>query len=173
MNSLRTIPQLEIVTAELEDTVTAAAILTEAAIWRQTQKGFNNWPIPYPPAELEAPARRGFVYLGYIGEAAVSTMTAGDAHTVDRQFWSGTDIDSAFYVHKLAVSLAAQGQGVGERMVDHAASVAVQAGKTALRLDCNYQNTELRSYYEALGFTFQSKQPDGCCSLAALYERPV
>ena len=61
------------------------------------------------------------------------------------------EADHAF-VDNVAVSPAAQGLGLGRRLLDHAAEWASAAGHDELRLYTNEAMTENLAYYPRLGF---------------------
>jgi ribosomal protein S18 acetylase RimI-like enzyme len=69
----------------------------------------------------------------------------------DEQMW-GQQPEDAVYLHRLAVTGNYHGQGLGEAMIAWAATQATKEGRRVLRLDCEESNTQLRAYYEKLGF---------------------
>lgn len=55
-------------------------------------------------------------------------------------------------VEDVAVHPEAQGQGVGHSMMDHAMSLAREAGCYKLALSSNQRRTQAHAFYEKLGF---------------------
>jgi GNAT superfamily N-acetyltransferase len=124
-----------------------AALLDEATVW-VGERGYEQWPLPFPHAELAAAIERGEVYVAELDGEPVATVTL---LWDDPQYWPHAAPDAA-YVHKLAVSRAAAGRRIGEAIVEWADSTAAAAGRDFLRLDCLRDNPGIRTYYERLGF---------------------
>ena len=77
--------------------------------------------------------------------------------TVDR--WVNPDLwtpkeaaEPALYAHKLTVTRAYGGQGLGAERLDWAGSRAAAAGDRWLRVDVWTTNRQLQDYYRRLGF---------------------
>jgi GNAT superfamily N-acetyltransferase len=71
----------------------------------------------------------------------------------DDGVWSDRSPDDACYVHGLATERASAGQGIGVALLRWAEDMALAAGKSYVRLDCNATNPALRAYYEHAGLT--------------------
>jgi ribosomal protein S18 acetylase RimI-like enzyme len=124
-----------------------ASLLDEATVW-VGERGYEQWPLPFPHAEIAAAIDRGEVYVAELdGDAAATVTLLWD----DRLYWPDAPPDAA-YVHKLAVSRACAGRRIGQAMVEWADRTAAQAGRDFLRLDCLRDNPGIRAYYERLGF---------------------
>lgn len=89
----------------------------------------------------------------------------------DPLFW-GKDAGLAGYVHSLTIDRSLAGRGIGARTLDLLGCELAAVGVKLLRLDCGESATELRRYYESLGF-----RPVGTTVVdgdsLVLYERPI
>ncbi|MGZ3688257.1 MAG: GNAT family N-acetyltransferase, partial [Bdellovibrionota bacterium] len=99
------------------------------------------------------------------------------AATVTMQRWKdafwGEVSGEAFYLHRLVVSRAFGGTGLGRKILEWAVALTREAGLPFLRLDCNANNPVLREkYYPANGFEFRGVVADGEWEIA-LFERRV
>lgn len=88
----------------------------------------------------------------------------------DPDFW-GPDDGKAVYVHGLMVDLDHAGNGMGTQLLDWAAGLARQQGRTHLRLDSALTNPGLTRYYERLGFTRKGQRQIGDLFEVLLWER--
>ena len=132
---------------QAQDVATVADLLDEATVW-VGERGYEQWPLPYPRDEIAAAVERGEVYVAELDGQPVATMTL---LWEDSRHWGERPADAA-YVHKLAVSRACAGQRIGRALVEWADRTAARAGRTFLRLDCRSENAGLRQYYERHGF---------------------
>jgi GNAT superfamily N-acetyltransferase len=71
----------------------------------------------------------------------------------DDGVWTDRPPDDACYVHGLATERASAGQGIGVALLRWAEEMALAAGKSYVRLDCDATNPALRAYYEQAGLT--------------------
>jgi GNAT superfamily N-acetyltransferase len=124
-----------------------AELLDEATVW-VGERGYEQWPLPFPRDELAASIERGEVYVAEVDGDSVATVTL---LWDDPMYWGEQPADAA-YVHKLAVSRACAGQRIGQALVEWADKTAAAAGREFLRLDCLRDNPSIREYYERLGF---------------------
>jgi GNAT superfamily N-acetyltransferase len=124
-----------------------AGLLDEATVW-VGERGYEQWPLPFPRDELEAAVERGEVYVAELDGEVVATVTL---LWDDRTYWGERPPDAA-YVHKLAVRRACAGRRLGSAIVEWADATAAAAGRAFLRLDCLADNPAIRAYYEQLGF---------------------
>jgi ribosomal protein S18 acetylase RimI-like enzyme len=152
---------------QAQDVATVADLLDEATVW-VGERGYEQWPLPYPRDEIAAAVERGEVYVAELDGQPVATMTL---LWEDSRHWGERPADAA-YVHKLAVSRACAGQRIGRALVEWADRTAARAGRTFLRLDCLRNNPGIRAYYENLGFEHRGDQIINGRDLS-LYERPV
>ena len=132
---------------QAEDVAAVAALLDEATVW-VGERGYEQWPLPFPEEEIAAAIERGEVYVGELDRDVVATVTL---LWDDPTYWPDVPADAA-YVHKLAVSRAWAGQRIGHAIVDWADRTAAAAGREFLRLDCLRDNPGIRAYYERMGF---------------------
>jgi ribosomal protein S18 acetylase RimI-like enzyme len=129
------------------DVSAVAALLDEATVW-VGERGYQQWPLPFPRGEIAAAIERGEVYVAELkGDVAATVTLLWD----DPLYWPDAGPDAA-YVHKLAVSRACAGQRIGQAIVEWADRTAAQGGRDFLRLDCLRDNPGIRAYYERLGF---------------------
>jgi predicted N-acetyltransferase YhbS len=132
---------------QADDVAVVAELLDEATAW-VGDRGYEQWPLPFPRDELAAAIERGEVYVAELEGDAVATVTL---LWDDPMYWGERPADAA-YVHKLAVSRARAGQRIGQSLVEWAHETAAAAGREFLRLDCLRDNPGIRAYYERLGF---------------------
>ena len=124
-----------------------AALLDEATVW-VGERGYEQWPLPFPHDEIAAAIERDEVFVAELDGEVVATVTL---LWDDALYWPDALPDAA-YVHKLAVSRACAGQKIGHAIVEWADQKAAAAGRDFLRLDCLRDNPGIRAYYERLGF---------------------
>ena len=92
----------------------------------------------------------------------------------DERSW-GAQPPIAGYMHRLAIKNGYHDQGLGEIIINWAATQVAQNGKDVLRLDCEEGNVGLCAYYEKLGFVKVGSRPvpEYGDYVAALYEKPA
>ena len=152
---------------QAEDLATVAGLLDEATVW-VGERGFEQWPLPFPRDELGAAIERGEVYVAELNGEAVATVTL---LWDDPTYWGERPPDAA-YVHKLAVSRACAGQRIGRAIVEWADATAAAEGRRFLRLDCLRDNPGIRAYYENLRFEHRGDLVANGRDMS-IYERPV
>jgi GNAT superfamily N-acetyltransferase len=130
-----------------DDVAEVAALLDEATVW-VGERGYEQWPLPFPRTEIAAAIERGEVYVAELDGEAVATVTL---LWDDPMYWGDRPADAA-YVHKLAVRRACAGRRIGSAIIEWADATAAAAGRAFLRLDCLGENPGIRAYYEQLGF---------------------
>jgi GNAT superfamily N-acetyltransferase len=153
--------------ARLEDAEVVAGLLDEATRW-VGERGFEQWPLPFPRAEITVAIARGEVFVAEHDGEAVATVTI---LTEDPQYW-GIRPPDALYVHKLAVARAHAGRGFGTEVIRWADRRAASLGRRFLRLDCLGDSAGIRGYYERLGFEHRGDLVRGNRNMC-IYERPV
>jgi GNAT superfamily N-acetyltransferase len=144
-----------------------AALLDEATIW-VGERGYEQWPLPFPRDELARAIERGEVYLAELDGDAVATVTL---LWDDPSYWGDRPPDAA-YVHKLAVRRACAGKRIGEAIVAWADETARARGRDYLRLDCLADNPGIRAYYEQMGFEHRGDLVANGRNMS-LYERRI
>jgi GNAT superfamily N-acetyltransferase len=142
-------------------------LLDEATVW-VGERGYEQWPLPFPRDELAAAIERGEVYVAELEGEPVATVTL---LWDDPMYWGERPADAG-YVHKLAVRRACAGQRIGSAIVEWADKTAAAAGREFLRLDCLRDNPGIRSYYEQLGFEHRGDLVVNGRNMS-IYERPV
>jgi len=152
---------------QAEDVSVVAALLDEATAW-VGERGYEQWPLPFPREQIAAAIERGEVYVAELDGDAVATVTL---LWDDPAYWGERPADAA-YVHKLAVRRACAGQRIGTAIVEWADATAATSGRRFLRLDCLRDNPGIRSYYERLGFEHRGDLVVGGRDMS-IYERPV
>jgi GNAT superfamily N-acetyltransferase len=153
--------------ARLDDTEVVASLLDEASRW-VGERGFEQWPLPFPRAQVAEAIARGEVFLAELDGEPVATVTI---LTEDPQYWGARPPD-ALYVHKLAVAREHAGRGFGTEVIGWADRRAVSLGRQFLRLDCLGDSSGIRRYYEQLGFEHRGDLVQGNRNMC-IYERPV
>ena len=152
---------------QAEDVFVVAALLDEATAW-VGERGYEQWPLPFPREQIAAAIERGEVYVAQLDGDVVATVTL---LWDDPTYWGERPADAA-YVHKLAVRRACAGQRIGTAIVEWADATAATSGRRFLRLDCLRDNPGIRSYYERLGFEHRGDLVVGGRDMS-IYERPV
>jgi ribosomal protein S18 acetylase RimI-like enzyme len=150
-----------------DDVAEVAALLDEATVW-VGERGYEQWPLPFPQNEIAGAIERGEVYVAELGGEPVATVTL---LWDDPRYWGDRPADAA-YVHKLAVRRACAGRRIGSAIVEWADATAAAAGRAFLRLDCLGDNPGIRAYYEQLGFEHRGDLVVNGRNMA-IYERPV
>jgi GNAT superfamily N-acetyltransferase len=152
---------------QARDVAAVAGLLDEATVW-VGERGYEQWPLPFPRDELEAAVERGEVYVAEVDREVVATVTL---LWDDPMYWGDRPADAA-YVHRLAVRRACAGRRIGSAIVEWADMTAGAAGRAFLRLDCLADNPGIRSYYEQLGFEHRGDLVVNNRNMS-IYERPV
>ncbi|GIH68752.1 GNAT family N-acetyltransferase [Sphaerimonospora thailandensis] len=137
-----------------DDLRAVLGLLAETARWLDSL-GVRQWPAEgFPAGRIEPLIGAGAMYVlddDAVTGALAATM-ALDGHA-DPEFWLPADRPAdALYVHKLAVSRAHAGEGLGEALLAWAALRAGTLGRRLLRLDCAKDNARLQAYYRDAGF---------------------
>jgi ribosomal protein S18 acetylase RimI-like enzyme len=160
---------LPIILATRGDVQTIVALLDGAARWLEAQ-GIFQWQPGVFGARVAEGVAQGECY---VARRAGQTVGTFQLRASDPVIWGAAGDDgTAIYVHSLAVADNAHGQGIGRFLLRHAERLAVQRGKSRLRLDCWAGNARLRAYYEAAGFAFVREASEVTWS-CALFEKQV
>ncbi|MFF4773443.1 GNAT family N-acetyltransferase [Microtetraspora fusca] len=155
-----------------DDLPAVLSLLADAARWLDSQ-GVRQWPADgFPASRIEPLIEVGAMFVLDDGRGTAATV-ALDGHA-DPEFWGRDDRpDTARYVHKLAVSRAYAGKGLGEALLDWAGLRAAADGRRWLRLDCSKDNLRLQRYYAELGFRHVRTVDLAHRASGALFERPA
>lgn len=135
-----------------EDLPSVMGILNQAAA-RLQSRGIAQWPSPMSQGMWNKMA--GQIAWGqvYLAKDPISLLPIGTLRFEweDAEFWP-QDPAGGGYVHSLAVSDNAVGQGIGAKLLEWAQAHIATSGRPLIRLDCWSKNAPLCRYYEALGF---------------------
>lgn len=104
---------------------------------------------PYVPRIGQRPGPMGDDYAGRIADGQAWVMEAGDGLVGLVVLEEGP---GALLLDNIAVAPAAQGQGIGRRLMRFAEAEASRRGRTALRLYTHVLMTENIALYGRLGF---------------------
>ena len=143
--------------ATIQDTQALDALFAEA---RATiaALGIDQWQNGYPSLSVvneDVALHRSYVVE--IDGAIVGTfvlITDGEP-TYDRIFdgvWLTGNTDNYLAIHRVAVSVSRRGSGLSTAILDYAAQIAHQLGRTSLRIDTHRGNVVMRRMLEKHGF---------------------
>ncbi len=138
---------IEIRQAGPADVAVIHGLRVAAELWL-AGRGISQWTV----GRLSLAAIDGQVARGewHVAGAAGPILGAFRLLWSDPEVWP--DHVRAAYVHGLMTDRERAGEGVGVQMLDRVAQTGLDAGATALRLDCVAWNARLRRYYTDLGF---------------------
>ncbi|MER6944733.1 GNAT family N-acetyltransferase [Nonomuraea sp. NPDC000554] len=167
--------------AEAADLEGVLTLLADTAEWLYS-RGVRQWPRGgFGPERIEPLIEERVLFLlddelSFLSPdeptPPVATI-AIDGHA-DPEFWTPADDPAAgLYVHKLAVSRAWSGSGLGEALLDWAGAMAYGSGLTWLRLDCAKANPRLQGYYRHCGFRHLRTVDLPHRASGALFQRPA
>lgn len=160
------LPGITIRLATPADADALLALYREAAHWLLA-RGIDHWrPEQFERDPLLRHVACGEVYVAERDGELAGTLALS---WTDPRIWDEQP-PVAGYVHALAVSRSAAGQGLGRALLDWAEGQTLRAGKTLLRLDCMRDNPGLRAYYERAGFAHVRDRTFGAFG-ASLYAR--
>jgi ribosomal protein S18 acetylase RimI-like enzyme len=103
----------------------------------------------YIPRIGQAPAPMLADFAAYIVRDAVVVIESDGQVSGFMVAWPETH---AYFIDNIAVDPAAQGRGLGRRLIEHAASEARRLGLRALSLYTNVAMTENLALYRRIGF---------------------
>ncbi|MCD9903008.1 GNAT family N-acetyltransferase [Streptomyces sp. MT29] len=130
---------------------TVEALLREASAWLAS-RGIDQWQYPPHRDRIVEALKLGVCFLAFEDGNPVATIQVDDC--ADPEFWPPEDRpDAALYVHRMAVSRAASGAGIGNLLLDWATERAAAQDKRWLRLDAWKDNKGLHRFYKNAGFT--------------------
>jgi GNAT superfamily N-acetyltransferase len=99
----------------------------------------------------------GLYYLAWMDGESVGTLKF---QLEDPVFWPDIPPGSSAYVHRIAVRRRVAGMGISSQMLTWAKQRTKEAGRTALRLDCELR-PKLCAIYERNGFVKHSERQVG------------
>jgi ribosomal protein S18 acetylase RimI-like enzyme len=103
----------------------------------------------YVPRIGQAPAPMLAHFAAYIARDVVVVMEAEGQLRGFMIAWPETHV---YFIDNIAVDPAAQGRGLGRRLIEHAVSEARRLGLRTLRLYANVAMTENLAMYRRIGF---------------------
>ncbi|NLI22853.1 MAG: GNAT family N-acetyltransferase [Clostridiales bacterium] len=124
------------------------------AIDDMNARGIPQWDDIYPtPAILSDDQRKGQLHVA-VGEEEVplAAVTLNEECHPDYASAQWRHGEPALIVHRLCVSPAAQGQGVGRGLMAEVEALAREKGYAGIRLDAFSQNPHALRMYERLGY---------------------
>jgi ribosomal protein S18 acetylase RimI-like enzyme len=128
------------------------AILQEASQWL-ISRGIAQWnPADFDHATVTRWMSSGVVLAAWREHDAIGTVTIDEQ---DDGLWTGMP-GAARYIHKLAISRHAAGQGVSRALLRAAEAHVAAQGYPSARLDCWAGNTALRRFYTNAGYTLRA-----------------
>jgi GNAT superfamily N-acetyltransferase len=145
-------------------------------VWLRAQ-GEEQWSSDWPDTDTMVAGFERDLREGSTWFATNETGEVLGCITLNRRtnpgLWSEEEESSALFVHRLTLSHAARGRGVGGELLDFAGGQAEQAGLPWLRLDAWTTNERLHRYYLGQGFRLvrivvEHHSPSGAC-----FERPA
>ncbi|MGH3329396.1 MAG: GNAT family N-acetyltransferase [Streptomycetales bacterium] len=145
---------LEITPAEPCDLDVILALRDEAARWLR-ERGSDQWQRPWPSEDLQAERIRSSIANGetwMVRDGDRTAATLAIDHEANPTLWTEAErAESALFVHRLIVSRAYAGKGLGAQLLNWATEKARQ-GARWLRVDVWTTNYDLQRYYLAQGF---------------------
>jgi protein-tyrosine phosphatase len=160
--------------AYARDAEAIAALRDDLARW-QVASGIAQWTpgeVTADVVRMQIAAQQWWVLRDDGAISATIRVLDDDPDIWDDLVAPGTE--DALYVHGLMVRRTHRGRGLGAVMVDHAASLARDAEREALRLDCAAANPALRAYYAGLGFAERGEREFAPpWKTLARFEKPV
>ncbi len=135
------------------DAADVLALFDEAVAWlvargQTGQWGTEPWSQRASSVARAADWARGDgLWLACDGPSTVGALVVGD-----RPAHAAPITETQLYVGALVTSRARAGQGIGARLLTHAAALARAAGARVLRVDCWAGAPALVAFYERAGF---------------------
>jgi RimJ/RimL family protein N-acetyltransferase len=143
-------------------------LLQQAASWME-RNGIRQWtPGQFNEADIINYFEDREVYLAQIDHELAGMFTLQFS---DPQYWGHRNDDSYAYLHRLSVSEAYRGIGLGSQMLDYAAVIAKEKGCKGLRFDTVAHNIKLNGFYQSLGYHYMGTNDMGGGRLVNLYEK--
>ncbi|RNL83566.1 GNAT family N-acetyltransferase [Halostreptopolyspora alba] len=135
------------------DATRVADLLAGASAWLASW-GSDQWQYPPPMHVIERDIAEGSLYLATCHDSGYAIASATINTYADPDFWGlADDPDNALYIHKMAVDRQWAGHGIGGALLDFAAELAEEQGRSWVRLDAWKTNPGLHRYYQNQGFT--------------------
>jgi ribosomal protein S18 acetylase RimI-like enzyme len=149
-------------------------LIEEAARWLRG-RDTDQWAEPWPDRRGRDERIRRGVELGqtwivWDGDVPAATMTISPRANPD--VWRDKAEDDAVYIHRLVVSRAYAGLGLGGMMIDWAVQRELRTRRVDwVRVDVWTTNADLHDYYERQGFIRCGSCPDPRYPSGALFQK--
>lgn len=130
------------------DAAQVEGLLAEASAWLANRE--ISW-LRDGPGPIPERITRGEVWAVRTQPDGPLIATVSVDEVPDPELW-GAQPPDALYVHRMAVTRAHAGRGIGALLLDFAADYTARIGRPWLRLDCNKSNMRLQAYYVENGF---------------------
>lgn len=117
--------------------------------------GNLQWSADYPNEEVfRRDIAQGQLWVAELNGqvAAVAALTHDQDAEYAQADWDAAE--DALVTHRLAVSPAAQGQGLAEALLRQAEVLALEEGLKTVRLDTNSENQATQKLFPKLGYRF-------------------
>lgn len=155
---------------------TVVRLRREAIAWLQAQ-GQDQWSTDWPDTDtmvagFERDLREGSTWFALDDVGGVLAVITTNRRT-HSGLWTPQEESTALFVHRLTLTRAAAGRGIGARLLDFAGEQAEQAGLPWLRLDAWTTNSRLHDYYRGQGFRLVRIVANHYTPSAACFERPA
>jgi GNAT superfamily N-acetyltransferase len=149
-------------------------LIEEAARWLRG-RDTDQWAEPWPDRRgRDERVRRGVelgqTWIVWDGDVPAATMTISPRANPD--VWRDKAEDAAVYIHRLVVSRAYAGLGLGGVMIDWAVQRELRTRRVDwVRVDVWTTNADLHDYYERQGFIRCGSCPDPRYPSGALFQK--
>jgi ribosomal protein S18 acetylase RimI-like enzyme len=146
--------------AEWGDAADILAVSDEATVWLVDHGLSDQWGGEPPSSEPSFVSRVSDWIRDGQAMVAIDVNRNVQGYAVTGSFpppyldpeIAGRAVEDAYYVYTVATRMVPASRGAGRSLLLRAADRARALGVTYLRLDCWADNTQLRAYYESLGF---------------------
>jgi GNAT superfamily N-acetyltransferase len=153
---------------------TVVGLRRELGAWLAA-RGHDQWVEDYPDTTTMLRGFRADLDAGTTWFALDDDDVAVASVTINRStapgLWTPDEQASALFVHRLTVSRAAAGRGVGAWLLDFAGEAASAACLPWVRLDAWTTNMRLHDYYRSQGFELVRIVADHPTPSAACFQR--
>ncbi|MFI5721002.1 GNAT family N-acetyltransferase [Nocardia sp. NPDC051750] len=164
--------------AALDDLSLICRLRQQRALWLAA-RGSDQWSteasglsLDYFAHVVDRAVTAGETWIAEMNGEPAGTITINDQ--ADNELWTEAELADALIVHYLIVDLRYAGEGIGRRLLAHAAALARTRGRHWVRLDAWTGNADLHAYYRRAGFRLvRVAVPDRPSPSCALFERHV
>lgn len=129
--------------------------LIDNARWKMIRDGRKQWTPDYPSeAVVRQDIALGRAFLladdGRIVAYGAVGMNCEPAYTQPSAHW--LTHGDYFVIHRLAVDTRTRGRGYGRRFIHEAEQYALRQGVGSLKIDTNFDNTQMLSILQSTGY---------------------